>query len=353
MSQHRNMSDHDVIEEIRKKRGSDLLITAHHYQSDEVIRHSDLRGDSLELARKVAENRARHIVFCGVYFMAESAALLADASQTVLMPDTDANCCMSQMTPHALLDKVLGKLQSRGGKYVPLAYVNTSAGVKAVCGKYGGAVCTSANAAKMLDWAMKQGDGVLFLPDKNLAMNTAKTLGIPESEQLVIDIRKSGEQLDLRAAGKASLLMWPGCCAIHARFNDSQIADIRRELPNAEIVVHPECAPRVVQASDAAGSTSFIIRYVEEAKPGAHIFVGTEWNLVNRLAEAHAGRGVKVEPLFSSKCSPMAKSTEAKLAALLKRIESGADLSYESVGVPASLAADARMALVRMLEVCA
>lgn len=345
-------SDHKIIEEIRKKLGSELLIAAHHYQSDEVIKHADLRGDSLELARKVAENRARHIVFCGVYFMAESAALLADEDQMVLMPDTDANCCMSQMTPHALLDRIIDKLQSRGGKYVPLAYVNTSAGVKSVCGKHGGAVCTSANAARMLAWAMKQGDGVLFLPDKNLAMNTAGTLGIPESEQLVIDIRKSGDQLDLEAVSKAKLLMWPGCCAIHARFNEKQIADIRREHPEAKVVVHPECSPGVVQASDAAGSTSFIIRYVEEAVPGTHIFVGTEWNLVNRLAEAHAGRGVKVEPILSSRCSPMAKSTEAKLADLLQRIDFGEDLSDERVGVPAPLVADARMALVRMLEVC-
>lgn len=340
-----------TIQKLRNQLGSDLLITAHHYQNDEVIRHADLRGDSLELSQKVAQNTAKHIVFCGVYFMAESAALLAQPGQLVHLPDPGANCVMSQMAPHVLLDTVMNKLKAKGRKIIPLAYVNTSVAVKAVCGKHGGAVCTSANADIMLKWALKQGDGVLFLPDKNLAMNTAKSLNMELTEQQVIDIRKAGEQLDLQSAAKATMLIWPGCCAIHARFNTDQIAKIRKNNPEAKVVVHPECSPSVVDAADSAGSTSHIIKYVEEAKAGSHVVIATEWNLVNRLAELHKGR-ITVEALTDSSCSHMAKITEEKLAQTLTDIASGSPAQAKIITVPQELAEDARVSLTRMLEAC-
>ena len=337
-----------AIETLRQELGADLTILGHHYQQQGVVDHCDFLGDSLELSRKVADVQAKNIVFCGVYFMAESAALLARPDQQVLLPESNADCVMALMTPAALLDRVLTRLTASGRKLIPLAYVNTFMDVKAVVGRHGGAVCTSANAERMLDWALKQGDGVLFLPDKNLARNTARKLGLTEKDTHQLDVRKRGEALDLDAAGKATLLHWPGLCAIHARFTTGQIEAARAADPSCKVVVHPECSPEVVAAADAAGSTSFIIRYVGEAPAGSRILVGTEINLVRRLERENAGR-VRVEPLLSSACSHMAKVTPAKLRATLEHIRKG---DAVPVSVPSEDAAPARLTLERMLEAC-
>lgn len=337
------------IDTLRATLGDDLVIMGHHYQHDSVIRHVDLRGDSLELARKVADIKAAHIIFCGVYFMAESAALLARPGQTVHLPEMDANCVMSQMAPAARVDAVLTRLAASDRKIVPLAYVNTSLAVKAVVGRHGGAVCTSANARRMLQWAQAQGDAVLFLPDKNLARNTADVLSIPEAQRFILDIRKEGEAFDTTAAQAASLLIWPGCCAIHARFNTRQIATARTMHPGCLVAVHPECDPAVVRAADSAGSTSHLINYTAQAPDGATVIIGTELNLVERLAHEHAGR-ITVLPLLESSCSHMARVTAPKLLRTLEAISNG---NGAPVTVPFDLMSDARAALTRMLEACA
>ena len=231
-------NDARAIEELRSKLGGRLTIVGHHYEQEDTIRHCDFRGDSLELARRVPGIASDYIVFCGVYFMAESAALLAREGQQVLLPDHSADCVMAQMTPARLLDRVLGRLTASGRKLVPLAYVNTSLAVKAVVGRYGGAVCTSANAEKMMDWAFRQGDGVLFLPDKNLARNTARKLGITGRDTHILDVRRTGEAVDLEAADKAALVLWPGLCAIHARFHPGQIEAVRKADPSCKVIVH-------------------------------------------------------------------------------------------------------------------
>ena len=236
-------NDARAIEELRSKLGGRLTIVGHHYEQEATIQHCDIRGDSLELARRVPGIASDYIVFCGVYFMAESAALLAREGQQVLLPDHSADCVMAQMTPARLLDRVLGRLTASGRKLVPLAYVNTSLAVKAVVGRYGGAVCTSANAEKMMNWAFRQGDGVLFLPDKNLARNTARKLGITGRDTHILDVRKTGEAVDLEAADKAALVLWPGLCAIHARFHPEQIEAVRKADPSCKVIVHPECSP--------------------------------------------------------------------------------------------------------------
>ncbi|SHN49954.1 quinolinate synthase NadA [Desulfovibrio litoralis] len=343
----------EKISKIRQELKKDLFIVGHHYQNDEVIRHVDLRGDSLELARKVSDNNAKYIVFCGVYFMAESAALLAEKEQKVFLPDKTANCVMSQMAPAQLLDTVISKLKAKGRKIIPLAYVNTSVAVKAVCGKHGGAVCTSANAKTMLKWALKQGDGVLFLPDKNLARNTAKDLQLPELEQRIIDIRNNGNNLEISELNKFNLLIWPGCCAIHARFNTEQIEKIRKNNINAKIIVHPECSPELVNLADASGSTSFLIKYVAELPKGSEVFIGTEWNLVKRLAEQYKGI-IQVKPLIQSSCSHMNKINEEKLLAVLERLQKATpdELEKMAIQVPELLREDAKNSLLRMLEAC-
>lgn len=338
------------ITELRKELGSSVTILGHHYQDDTVIKHVDIRGDSLELARKAGRIDSEHIVFCGVYFMAESAALLARPDQKVYLPEISANCVMAQMAPSTLADSVIRKLNA-SRKVVPLAYVNSSVAVKAVTGKYGGSVCTSANAEKMMRWAISRGDAVLFLPDRNLAWNTADALGLPESERHILNIRGGGAEMDMGKADTAKLVMWPGCCAIHARFNVKQIAGRRAEHPGARVVVHPESSPPVVAASDAAGSTSFIIDYLSKAQKGETIVIGTEINLVERLAEQYKDT-LTVVPLLESECSHMARTRPAHLLMALESIADPAKNAYPPciVTVEPAIAGDAKLSLERMLE---
>ncbi|XPV74799.1 MAG: quinolinate synthase NadA [Desulfovibrio sp.] len=341
------MKDHNAIITERKQHfGSKLAILGHHYQTDDVIRHTDLRGDSLELARKISGLEADYVVFCGVYFMAESAAIVSRPEQKIHIPDVSAGCTMSNMAPSALVEAVLNKLTAKGRKIIPLTYVNSSAGVKAVCGKFGGTVCTSANAEKMLKWAMAQGDGVLFLPDKNLAQNTAVTLGIPAEKQHILDIRGGGAMVDLDKAAHADLVIWPGLCSIHHKFSMGHINAVRQQNPDAKIVIHPESKPEVVTASDSAGSTSHIIKYVADAPEDATIYIGTETSLVNRLKNEYAGRKT-ILPLAESYCLNMGKVTESKLAGLLQNLE-----ATPSVKVSSAVKEPAGLALQRMLDVC-
>ncbi len=339
------------IEELRGSLGPDVVILGHHYQDESIIRHTDLQGDSLELARKVEDIKAEHIVFCGVYFMAESAALLAERGQKVYLPEMTANCVMAQMAPADLVDRITRSL-SATRRVVPLAYVNSSLAVKAVAGKYGGAICTSANAEKMLRWAFDQGDAVLFLPDKNLGWNTADTLGLPESARHMLNIRADGHDVDLKAANAARLILWPGCCAIHARFNTRQIASRRAEVPGISVVVHPECSPAVVAETDAAGSTAFIINYVDKLPDGAAVAVGTEINLVERLAERNKGR-INVIPVLESECSHMDRTKPAQLLATLESIADPSNPAWPQtrVEIDPTTADDAKAAIMRMLRI--
>ena len=342
------------IEEARAKLGDRLIILGHHYQNEKVIRHADVSGDSLELARVAARTSAEFIVFCGVHFMAESAALLAKPGQLVFLPEERADCIMAKMAPAKLLDTLMQKLCANGRKVIPLTYVNSTLGIKAVCGKYGGSVCTSSNAKKMLTWAMGQGDAVLFVPDKNLGSNIARDLGMSEDEQHILDIRQNGANLDLpeqmEAINRAKLLLWPGCCAIHARFNLKRIDKARREFPDVQVIVHPECNPPVVMAADFVGSTSALIKYVDAAPEGSKIAVGTEINLVSRLQKRYAGQK-EVFPLMLSDCDNMALVTEAKLANRLERIIMDPAQANPLV-ISGDEAVPARKALEIMLELC-
>ena len=345
---------YEKIERQRKELGTALTIMGHHYQAQEVIYHTDLRGDSLELARKVKQIESAYIVFCSVYFMAESAALLARPDQEVHLPEPSSECSMALMSPAPLLEGILTELGKKGRKIVPLTYVNSTLEVKAVVGQHGGTVCTSANAKRMLSWALEQGDAVLFLPDQNLGHNTATLLGLPEKDRHVLNISRQGSRLDLQAAEQAPLLLWPGFCAIHTRFNLRQIQRIRSQKPEALIVVHPECEPQVVAAADASGSTSFIIDFAAKLPDGAQLVIGTEINLVERLAAQHQGR-IEITPLVESACTHMAQTTEESLAtaldALLACRASGGKSAYR-VQVAENIKLPAQKALERMLQVC-
>lgn len=334
------------IERIRAAYGPRLAILGHHYQHDDVIRHTDFQGDSLELARKIEGLDAEHVVFCGVFFMAESAAALARPGQKIHIPDATATCPMAEMAPAKRLEQVLTALRAKGRVVIPLAYVNSSAEVKSLCGRFGGSVCTSANARVMLDWALRQGDAVLFLPDKNLGHNTADQLGIPGGQRLEISIRKGGAGLDPERAAKARLLLWPGACAIHHMFKPRHVHDMRDSMPGVRVIVHPECMPEVVQACDGAGSTTFLIKYCAEAEPGTRIAVGTELNLVRRLAARHLDK--TIVPLRELCCANMAKISEEALAAQLESLETSTPVT-----LPPDIVEHSRVALERMLRTCA
>jgi quinolinate synthase len=342
------MNARDEIVRLKKELGEDLCILGHHYMAQDVVDHCDLTGDSLELARRVEEIRAPHIVFCGVYFMAESAALLARSGQKVYIAAEEADCVMARMAPAPLLDTVLTRLCETGRRVVPLAYVNTSLSAKAVVGRFGGAACTSANAATMLRWALDQGDQVLFLPDQQLARNAAKSLGLAATAWHTLDIRCHGANIDLTAAQKVKLLLWPGCCAVHARFRPKLVEAARRAHPGCRIAVHPECRPETVDASDVAGSTSFLIQYAATSPAGSTLVVGTEFSLVERLAREQAGR-CTVLPLARCLCSHMALTTQQRVRDCLRGILAGTARAWAG---PPEEAAPARDALQRMLQAC-
>ena len=310
------------ISDLKMQLGTTCCIMAHHYQTDSIVQHADLTGDSLELARQVPQVEAKHIIFCGVHFMAESAGLLCRPGQQAYAPSPEAKCIMSAMAPSLRVETAIAKLNSTGRKVIPLAYVNSSAAVKAACGAADGTVCTSANAPKILSACLEKGDAVLFLPDKNLARNTADKLGISEQDRFMLDIRNQGAALDEAAQTMAKLFIWPGCCAVHHRFQLADVEKVRSEYPDTKIVSHPECSPEVIRASDADGSTSFIIKYIKAAPEGSRIAVGTELNLVLRMAERYAG-SKNIVPLKESACSNMAKVTEEKLLAVLEGLCSG------------------------------
>lgn len=338
------------IVRLKKQMGSELCILGHHYQHDSVARHCDIMGDSLELARKIKDIDSPNIVFCGVYFMGETAALLAAENQKIYLPEPDADCMMALMANAKMARNVLRELVSTGRKIIPLAYVNTMLELKDVVGEFGGAVCTSANAREMLKWALDKGDSVLFLPDKQLGQNTANLLGIPDSDQYILRITgkglKKGQEEDLNK----KLLLWPGGCAIHAKFRQPLLEKIKRETPDAHIIVHPECRPEIVKNSHAAGSTSFIIKEVERLareQVNSSIIIGTEENLVHRLATLYKGK-LNIKAFGKAICPHMAQVTPEKLLSTLRKIKNN---SASEVIIKSEIRKNARSAIMRMLDV--
>ncbi|MBU4198648.1 MAG: quinolinate synthase NadA [Verrucomicrobia bacterium] len=344
-----------AIEAIRKELGKQLLILGHYYQRDEVLRHADVVGDSLELSRRAAESSAERIVFCGVHFMAESADILTGDNQTVYMPDVNAGCPMADMAPLRQVEKAWADLQARGGGWLPVVYVNSRASVKAFCGMHGGSTCTSSNAAKVFQWVFAQDKRVLFIPDEHLGTNTAHDLGLPDDAVAVYDPDSPGRSaptepgseqggLTADAIARTRVLVWPGYCHVHM-FRIVDIEAARNQYPGAKVIVHPETPKAVTRLADAHGSTSQIIRYVDSQPEGSTIVVGTELHLVERMARQHQGRRVIV-PLRPSVCRNMALTNEAKLLLLLEGW-----LAENEVRVAPELKHPARQALERMLAV--
>lgn len=318
-------SPEELRRRIRRRKeelGGRLIILGHHYQRQEVIDFADFRGDSLGLSRLAAAQEAcEFIVFCGVRFMAESAEILRRDHQRVQHPDPKSGCPLADMADMGSVRRAWDRVSEAGvaDKVIPLTYMNSGSDLKAFCGAREGAVCTSSNAGAAFEWARKRGEKIFFFPDENLGRNTARQTGIPRDQILLWDPQVSGLDPAIEERiRQASLILWKGFCHVHTDFTLEQILRIRDEDPAAMIVVHPECPEEVVLASDAAGSTEHICRYVENAPAGSSIYIGTEINLVKRLAAEHPDK--KIREVSRSLCPNMFRIDLPKLLRVLDEI---------------------------------
>jgi quinolinate synthase len=292
-------SDPDLVGralQAKETLGDRVFVLGHHYQRDEVIRFADVTGDSFKLARDAAARpEAPYIVFCGVHFMAESADILTGDEQTVILPDLAAGCSMADMARIQQVEAAWDVLADAGvaDVTVPVTYMNSSADIKAFCGRSGGAVCTSSNADTALDWAFQRGRKVLFLPDQHLGRNTAVLkMGMTLDDCVVYDPHKPGGGLSREQLDRARMILWRGHCSVHGRFTPESVDDVRSRIPGVQVLVHPECRHEVVLKADQVGSTEYIISTLEKAEPGTSWAVGTELNLVQRLAKSHPDKSI-------------------------------------------------------------
>ncbi|WP_062050653.1 quinolinate synthase NadA [Bacillus sp. JCM 19034] len=334
---------------IKKRLGKRLFIPGHHYQRDEVIEFADVTGDSLQLAQISQDNKdAEYIVFCGVHFMAETADMLTTDAQHVILPDLKAGCSMADMADINQTEYAWEVLQDLFGESIlPLTYVNSTAAIKAFCGRNGGATVTSSNAKKMVEWAFTQKERLLFLPDQHLGRNTAYDIGIALNEMAVWDPinRKLEYEGDIK---KIKVILWKGHCSVHEKFTVSQIEQFRKDSPKTKIIVHPECPHEVVQAADLNGSTHFIIETIRQANSGTSWAVGTEMNLVKRLAKQHPDKEiVSLNPTMCP-CLTMNRIDIDHLLWSLEELEKG-NFHYP-ITVDETTTIEAKFALERMLQ---
>lgn len=322
------LSDEKVMVElaaIKKRLGDRVVVLGHHYQQDDVIAFADITGDSLELARKAAEIKtAEYIMFCGVHFMAETADMLTGENQKVILPDMRAGCSMADMANRREIDVAWKYMtECTKEKIVPITYINCTAALKSFVGENGGSICTSSNAEKVITWGLGQGEKLLFFPDQHLGRNTCFKLGIGLDEMVVYDPRQRFGGLTAEQIQKAKVILWYGFCSVHQGFNKGQVDDWKKKDPERIVIVHPECSFDVVQASDLAGSTSYIINQIKAAKPGTKFAVGTEINLVNRLAHQYPHLDITSLSPYQCLCTTMYRVRPRWLLESYRAIERG------------------------------
>ncbi len=331
--------------------GERVFVLGHHYQRDEVIRFADVTGDSYKLAQQAAARpQAEYVVFCGVHFMAESADILTSEQQKVVLPDLAAGCSMADMAALSQVEDAWAALEEAGvaAETVPVAYMNSSAAIKAFTGRHGGTICTSSNAERSLRWAFEKGSKVLFLPDQHLGRNTAVLqLGRSLDECVVWDPHKPGGGLTVDQLRDARMILWRGHCSVHGRFNLESVRDVRERIPDVTVLVHPECKHEVVTAADMVGSTEFIIQALEAAEAGSAWAVGTELNLVKRLAAAHPDQTVVFLDRTVCFCSTMNRIDLPHLVWALESLVEGRVVNQ--ILVDEDTAHWARVALDQML----
>ena len=347
-------SDPSLVERARAakaKLGDRLFVLGHHYQRDEVIQFADVTGDSFKLAQEAAARpEAEFIVFCGVHFMAESADILTAEHQRVILPDLAAGCSMADMAALDQVEDCWDALTEAGiaGDVVPLTYMNSSADIKAFTGREGGAVCTSSNARRAMEWAFEQKGKILFLPDQHLGRNTAvRELGLSLDDCVLWNPRRENGGLTADQLRNAKVILWQGHCSVHGRFTYECVTEVRERVPGVTVLVHPECRYEVVQAADLVGSTEFIIRTVREAPTGTAFAIGTELNLVNRLAREHPDKPVTYLDKTVCFCSTMNRIDLPHLVGALESHVEGKVVN--EIVVDPETRRDARTALDRML----
>lgn len=355
------------ITELKQQLGDDLLILGHHYQRDSIVMHADFLGDSFMLSQKAAESTAKYIVFCGVHFMAESADILTTEEQIVILPNMRAGCSMADMATFAEVDVAWKEIIEQSGLsdpinrvnpdspveegqsfLVPVTYMNSSAELKDFVGRHGGIVCTSTNATGVLDWAFERAgkDGaVLFFPDQHLGRNTGTKMGIA-AEKMPTWIPNIGSMGDVKGS---RIILWHGFCSVHTRFTVEQIEDFRQRYPEGTVVIHPETPIESVRLADASGSTQFIRNYVADLPSGSAVAIGTEINMVARLANEHPDKHIECLDPEICPCSTMYMIHPAYLMDVLERIIDGQ--KPNQVTVPEEIQQGSLLALNRMLSI--
>ena len=355
------------ITELKQQLGDDLLILGHHYQRDSIVMHADFLGDSFMLSQKAAESTAKYIVFCGVHFMAESADILTTEEQIVILPNMRAGCSMADMATFAEVDVAWKEIIEQSGLsdpinrdnpdspveegqsfLVPVTYMNSSAELKDFVGRHGGIVCTSTNATGVLDWAFERAgkDGaVLFFPDQHLGRNTGTKMGIA-AEKMPTWIPNIGSMGEVKGS---RIILWHGFCSVHTRFTVEQIEDFRQRYPQGQVVIHPETPIESVQLADASGSTQFIRNYVADLPSGSAVAIGTEINMVARLANEHPDKHIECLDPEICPCSTMYMIHPAYLMDVLERILDGE--KPNQVTVPEEIQQGSLLALNRMLSI--
>ena len=347
-------SDLHLVERARRAKaalGDRVFVLGHHYQRDEVIQFADVTGDSFKLARDAAGRPgAEFIVFCGVHFMAESADILTGPEQRVILPDLGAGCSMADMAALVQVEKAWDALAEAGvaATTVPVTYMNSSADIKGFVGRNGGVVCTSSNAERAMRWAFERGEKVLFLPDQHLGRNTAVLrLGLTPAECVLYDPHKPNGGLTPEQLRDAKVILWRGHCSVHGRFTLDSVTEVRDRVPGINVLVHPECRYEVVTAADYVGSTEYIIKVLDEAPSGSSWAIGTELNLVRRLALAHPDKQITFLERNVCYCSTMNRIDLPHLVWALEELVAGR--VPNQITVDARTAADARVGLDRML----
>ncbi|MDI3257833.1 MAG: quinolinate synthase NadA [Kyrpidia sp.] len=338
------------IVEAKRALGDQLVILGHHYQRDDVIRFADYRGDSLQLSRIAAGlHDVRYIVFCGVHFMAETADILTGDRQTVILPDQNAGCSMADMAEVQDVEECWDMLTARYGETIlPVTYVNSSAAVKAFVGRHGGLTCTSSNAERVFEYAFSIKPRILFLPDQHLGRNTAVKLGISLDAAAVYD---PGEmELSFPHGGNdPRVILWKGHCSVHQRFEPGHVLAVREKYPGIRVIVHPECRYETVQLADESGSTDYIIRAIRSAPPGTEWAVGTEHNLVHRLAAEHPEQRIISLNEMVCPCLTMNRIDRPHLLDALEHAAAGQPIGV--IRVSEDTARWAKLAIDRMLDV--
>ncbi len=341
------------IEAAKAQLGERLLILGHHYQREEVFRHADMAGDSLKLSRAAAASKAEYIVFCGVHFMAEVADILTRPDQVAILPDLAAGCAMADMANLAKVERAWRELStviSPDESVTPVTYINSAADLKSFCGEHGGIVCTSTNARHVLEWSFERREKILFFPDQHLGRNTGYKMGIPLEQMVVWDFDQPMGGLTAEQIKNARMILWKGFCSVHQMFKPDHVDAFRAKFPEGKVISHPEASFEVCQKSDYVGSTEYIIRTINESADGSRWMVGTELNLVKRIAEQNRERGTHVHFMSPTicMCSTMFRVDPQHLLWVLESLLAGKVVNQ--VKVPELVAVQARLALQRMLD---